>query len=76
VVCATIKAVSPVANGHNQSHHPSTPLSIVALDLMGPYPQTAQGKRFVLVVTDLLSRWTEAFQITQATIGAIASRGE
>lgn len=35
----------------------------VAVDLMGPYPHTYQGHRFILVVTDLFTRWVEAFPL-------------
>jgi transposase len=39
---------------------------------MGPCPRSARGKRFILVATDMFSRWTEAFPITSATLGTIA----
>jgi hypothetical protein len=39
---------------------------------MGPYPRTPRGKRFLLVATDLFSRWTEAFPVPNSTIGVIA----
>ena len=37
------------------------PWETFALDLMEPYPRSAIGKRFLLVVTDLFTRWIEAF---------------
>ena len=39
--------------------------------LMGPYPRTSRGKRFVLVVTDLFSRWVEAFPLGTSTTNTI-----
>ena len=30
---------------------------------MGPLPVTSQGNRYVLVVTDMFSKWTEAFAL-------------
>ncbi|CAB0028823.1 unnamed protein product [Trichogramma brassicae] len=44
-------------------HQPTKPWEMVAVDLMGPYPITARRKRFILVLTDLFSRWVEAFPI-------------
>lgn len=35
----------------------------VAVDLMGHYPRSRRGKRILLVVTDLFSRWVEAFPL-------------
>ncbi|KAJ8892827.1 hypothetical protein PR048_005408 [Dryococelus australis] len=40
------------------------PFKTVALDLVGLYPRTVTGKRFVLVVTDLLSIWMEVYTIS------------
>ena len=37
------------------------PFDILSYDLMGPLPVTSQGNKHVLAVTDLLSKWTEAF---------------
>ena len=39
----------------------------VAVDLMGPYPRSNKGNRFILVVTDMFSRWVEAFPLRQST---------
>lgn len=39
----------------------------VSLDLMGPYPRSATGKLHLLVVTDIFSKWVEAFPIAKAT---------
>ncbi|KAJ3622287.1 hypothetical protein MTP99_002805 [Tenebrio molitor] len=34
---------------------------------MRPYPRTPTGNRFILVVTDLFSRWVEGFAIPTST---------
>jgi hypothetical protein len=34
---------------------------------MGPYEATSDGNRYLLVVTDLFSRWVEAFAVKAAT---------
>ena len=44
------------------------PWEKIALDLVGPYPLSSTGKRFLLVVTDLFSRWIEA-SVGTATYG-------
>ena len=38
---------------------------------MGPHPCTGNGKENLLVVTDLFSRWVEAFPLGSATAGKI-----
>ncbi|XP_063237930.1 uncharacterized protein LOC134539672 [Bacillus rossius redtenbacheri] len=44
---------------------------------MGPYPRTPRGNRFLLVVTDLFTRWTEAYpcrNVRAATITKILAQ--
>ena len=41
----------------------SYPFDKISWDIMGPLPLTTQGNRYVLVVTDLFSKWTEAFPL-------------
>ena len=31
-----------------------------ATDILGPFPVTSRGNRYILVVTDTFSKWTEA----------------
>ncbi|XP_063235073.1 uncharacterized protein LOC134537785 [Bacillus rossius redtenbacheri] len=40
---------------------PTTPFQTIALDVMGPYPCSPRGKRFLVVATDMFTRWTEAY---------------
>ena len=39
------------------------PMERLAMDILGPLPQTPRGNRFVLVVTDYFSKWTESYAI-------------
>lgn len=50
---------------------PYQPWEVVALNLIGPYPRTTRGKTGILVVTDLFTRWVEAFANPEATSGQI-----
>lgn len=43
---------------------------------MGPYPLSARGSRFILVVTDLFTRWLEAFPIRNSNASNIISISE
>lgn len=49
-----------------RSRQPQNSWEIVALDLMGPYPRSSRRKTFLLVVTELFSRWVEAFPLGNA----------
>lgn len=70
-VCACTKATNQKASSSMRGRRPHQPWEVLALDLMGPYPRTARGKTGILVVTDLFTRWVEAFPIPEATSGRI-----
>jgi len=36
---------------------------VVAMDLLGPFPETTSGMKFVLVITDKFTRWLECHAI-------------
>jgi hypothetical protein len=37
------------------------PMERVALDILGPLPRTAKGNKYILVVADYFSKWTEMY---------------
>ena len=41
----------------------SYPFEKISWDIMGPLPTTSTGNKYILVVTDLFSKWTEAFPL-------------
>ena len=38
------------------------PMQIVAVDILGPLPQTNSGNKYILVAGDYFSKWVEAYQ--------------
>ena len=39
------------------------PMERVAMDILGPLPLSTQGNKYILVVCDCFTKWTEAFAI-------------
>ncbi|XP_063222375.1 uncharacterized protein LOC134530951 isoform X1 [Bacillus rossius redtenbacheri] len=72
-MCAATKA-SATQHPTGTPRHPTTPWNQLALDLMGPYPRSTTGKCFLLVVTDLFSRWVEAFPLAKADSSSILKK--
>ena len=70
--CLLTKAAKPIARGVQQPRQPNAPWDTIAIDMMGPYPRTSRGKRFILVATDVMSRWVEAFAVSSSEINIIA----
>ncbi len=62
MLCACHKSRA-TSSGPMRPHQPTKPWDTIAVDLMGPYPLTAKKRRFIFVITDLFSRWTEAFAL-------------
>lgn len=59
-ICAVSKRGPRQPNAPLRPRQPERPWETVAVDVMGPYPSTRNGNRFIIVATDLFSRWVEA----------------
>ena len=44
-----------------------TPYSRIAMDFVGPFPRTKQGKRYIIVLMDYATRWPEAKAVSAPT---------
>ncbi|KAL3853041.1 hypothetical protein ACJMK2_016625 [Sinanodonta woodiana] len=45
----------------------------IALDIMGPLPETSIGNKYILVIGDYFTKWTEAFALPNQDAIAVAS---
>ena len=50
------------------------PTQIMAVDLLGPLPESKNGNRYVLVVGDYFSRWMEALPVPNQEASTIAEK--
>ena len=50
----------------------SAPFDCIAADILGPLPLSRRGNKYVLVVTDLFSKWVEAFPLPDQTAESCA----
>jgi hypothetical protein len=55
-----------------QKYTVGEPMERVALDVSGPWPLSESGNKYILVVTDHLTRWSEAFPIPDQEAKTIA----
>uniref|UniRef100_A0A5S6Q9K0 RNA-directed DNA polymerase n=1 Tax=Trichuris muris TaxID=70415 RepID=A0A5S6Q9K0_TRIMR len=46
-----------------QPHCTGNPWERICLDFLGPFTETTDGNRYLLVVTDSFTKWTEAFPV-------------
>ena len=52
---------------------PGAPMERVATDIMGPWPTTPEGKRFVLIYQDCYSNWIELFALRRHDAVTVAT---
>ena len=67
--CAARKTPSPKPKASLVSVSASAPLELVAMDILGPLPESTAGNSYILVVGDYFTKWMEVYPIpNQETI--------
>ena len=72
--CAMRKTPVPKQRAKLTNILPSYPLQLVAVDLLGPLPESSQKNSYVLVVSDYFTRWTEAYALPNQEAGTVAKK--
>ena len=55
-----------------QEYRVGEPMERVALDISGPWPNSVSGNKYILVVTDHLTRWSEAYPLPDQEARTVA----
>jgi len=76
LVCGATKPSHQKPAGEMYSHQADRPWQTLSVDLMGPYPRTANRNRYVLVTTDIFSKWTHIIPVGDATAKTICKKFE
>ena len=72
--CASRKSPAPKARAPLTSIKTGYPLQLVAMDILGPFPESPAGNSYILVVTDYFTRWAEAYAIPNQEAITVAKR--
>lgn len=70
--CNSQKKPNIHPRGSLGSFHAGTVLERVHLDILGPFPLSQRGNRYVLMVIDQFSKWLECFPLPDQTSESIA----
>ncbi|GBM70035.1 Retrovirus-related Pol polyprotein from transposon 412 [Araneus ventricosus] len=70
--CGARKGHKTRTKGRLQSYNVGTPFERMALDILGPFPVTTKGNRYVLVLMDYFTKWPEAIPIPDQEASTVA----
>lgn len=71
-VCATMKTAGRHHRAPMRRYDVGIPMEELAIDLMGPFPESHNGNKYVLVVVDAFSKWMEAYPVPNIEARTIA----
>ena len=57
-----------------QQYVVGAPMERLAMDILRPLPQTPRGNKFILVVTDYFTKWTESYAIPNQEATTVAEK--
>ncbi len=60
-ICASRKRPHKTPRAPMQTYTVGAPMERVALDILGPLPETNSGNKYILVIGDYFTKWTEAY---------------
>ena len=72
--CSSRKSPAPKARTPLKSVETGYPLQLVAMDIVGPFPESPAGNTHILVVADYFTRWTEAYAIPNQEATTVAKK--
>ena len=66
------RADKPTKNNPLRPIKVSEPFELIGMDLIGPLPETVQGNKYIIVLTEYLTKWVEAKPLTNKRAETIA----
>ena len=70
--CAAAKQMLPKIDPPLQRIKVGSPMQMVAVDSVGPFPESRLGNSYILVIGDYFTRWMEAFPIPNQEATTVA----
>ena len=72
--CATGKGAKKGNRAPLVSCPPGYPMERIAIDILGPLPESSKGNKYIMVVGDYLSKWTESYAIPNQEARTVAQK--
>ena len=72
--CATRKSPAPKNKAPLKNIKVGYPMQLVAVDILGPLPESITGNSYILVAGDYFTRWMEAYPIPNQEASTVAKK--
>jgi hypothetical protein len=72
--CATRKTPAPQARAPLHNIKSGSPMQLLAVDIIGPFPQSHNNNKYILVAMDHFTKWAEAYPIPNQEAPTVANR--
>ena len=71
--CPTCQSMKAPQQSYETLHpiEVTKPFELVGWDLMGPFPTSIHGNKYILVIIEYLTRWCEAISLSDATANSV-----
>ena len=71
-LCATRNRPQKTPRAPMKTYNVGAPMERVALDVLGPLPESEQGNRYILVIADYFTKWTESYPMPNQEATTVA----
>ncbi|KAJ8363722.1 hypothetical protein SKAU_G00125530 [Synaphobranchus kaupii] len=72
--CTAQKGPNQRSRAPVQQHLVGAPMERVGVDILGPFPVTDSGNRYILIAIDYFTKWPEAFAVPDQSAATTAER--
>lgn len=73
-VCGSKKTWGKKCRSPLKQYVVGAPMERIAIDILGPLPETARKNKFILVVSDYFTKWTESYPLPNQEATTVAEK--
>ena len=73
-VCGAKKSFGKKRRARLKQYIVGSPMERLAMDILGPLPETPRKNKYVLVVTDYFTKWTESYPLPNQEAPTVAAK--